>query len=316
MSFEGLKAAIEDILICPACKGSLSLANAETGVECLCCHRAYPIKEGIPVFLGDRPVAQAEERRFRDTFAAEHIQKDGQVLLELVAQHHCVSVMRKRAEVFRARLKPHQWLLDIGIGFGWHWLEQGEGAPILGVDMSLGNLSVARRLLEGNNFQVVLICADAATLPIRQGSISGLWSVQAFQHFPAPVLRDVLKELDRVLTEAFVIEIHNLNPALLLRAVYRLFGKQLHRGGKTAHMELNRLSTDEWSAVWQQFKSGKIDIRCGYSELFFHPDLRVRPRRYPVKLEQVLAAHAPSLAALFARQVWTEIRPKPLQASA
>ena len=304
---EGLKAAIEDILICPACKGSLSLANTETCVDCLRCHRAYPIKEGVVVFLGDRPVVQAEERRFRDALAAEHVQNDSRTLLELVAQHHCVPVMRRRAEAFRARLKPQEWLLDIGIGFGWHWIEQGEGAQILGIDMSLGNLSLARQLLGKNNSRVVLICADAATLPVRDRSISGLWSVQVFQHFPPDVLFSVLGELHRVLKDEFVMELYNLNPALFHRAIYRLFGKRLHCRGKVGPMELTRLSAEEWVAFWRPFRGGRTQITCGYSELFFHPDLRIRPRRYPIGFEEALVANVPRLTALFARQVQVRV---------
>lgn len=307
MSFESLRAAIENILICPVCKGALSLAKAETGVDCLNCRRVYPIKEGIPVFLVDRPIVQAEECRYRDAFAAEHLQKDDETLLELVGLHHCIPVMRKRAKVFRARLEPHQWLLDIGIGFGWHWLEQSEGAQILGIDMSLGNLRLARRLLGDRNLQVVLVCADAAVLPIRQGCISGLWSVQVFQHFPMEVLYAVLSELQRVLKDEFVIELYNLNPALLHRAIYRLFGKGLHRRGKVGPMELTRLSAAEWAALWKGFRGGRARITCGYSELFFHPDFRIRPRPYPVGLEESLVAKVPRLTAVFARQVQVSV---------
>lgn len=299
---EGLKVAIEDILVCPACKGALSLANAGTVVECLRCRRAYPIKGGIPVFFGGRPVMQAEECRFRDALAAEQIQNDRRKLLELVGQHHCVPIMQKQAEKFLARFDPREWILDIGIGYGWHWADRRTGARILGIDMSLGNLVLARHLLGEDNHRVVLACADAAALPIRERSISGLWSVQAFQHFPTEVLHSVLAELHRVLGEEFVMEIYNLNPALLLRGIYRLFGKRLHCRGKANQMELNRLSPQGWAGIWKQFRGGRHQISYGYSELFFHPDLRLRPRPYPTKLEGALVKYAPTLTALFARQ--------------
>lgn len=300
---EGLKAAIEDILVCPACKGALSLDNTGICVDCLRCHRAYPIKDGVLVFLDDRSVVQAEERRFRDALAAEYIGSDPNALLEIVAQHHCVPLMQRLAEAFHARLKSQEWLLDIGTGFGWHWIEQSEGAKILGVDMSLGNLSLARQLLGRNNPRVAFICADAATLPIRERSISGLWSVQVFQHFPPEVLHSVLAELHRVMRDEFVMELYNLNPALFHRAIYRLFGKRLHCSGKVGPMELTRLAAEEWAAFWRPFRGGRTQISCGYSELFFHPDLRIRPRRYPIGLEEALVTKVPRLAALFARQV-------------
>lgn len=313
---EALRSALHSLLVCTICRGELAAEDGLHQLRCGRCGRTFPVVDGIPVFVNDEAVLQDEERRFRDAVSAEHIRLGTQELRDVIAQHHCLPVMRDLAGRFRAGFVSQDWILDIGVGYGWHWQDSSPGARVLGIDLCLGNLQVARRLLGPGQQQVVLVCVDAASLPIRERSIAGLWSVQAFQHFPAPVLRDVLKELDRVLDESFAIEIHNLNPAWLLRAVYRLFGKRLHRGGKTAHMELNRLSADEWNAVWQQFKRGKADISCGYSELFFHPDLRLRPRRYPVKLEQALAAHAPGVAALFARQVRTQIRSKPLQASA
>lgn len=35
--------------------------------------------------------------------------------------------MRRRAERFRARLADDDWLLDIGVGYGWHWAGDGGG---------------------------------------------------------------------------------------------------------------------------------------------------------------------------------------------
>ena len=311
-----LHEALQSLLVCTLCRGNLAAENGLQRLHCGQCGRSFPVVDGIPVFVSDEAVLQGDERRFREAVAAEHVRLETPALRDVIAQHHCLPVMRGLAGRFRAGFTSEDWILDIGVGYGWHWEDSPPGAGILGVDLCLGNLRVAKHLLGSGKNLVLLVCADAASLPVRDRGIAGVWSVQAFQHFPAPVLRDVLKELDRVVGKAFAIEMHNLNPAWLLRAVYRLFGKELHRGGKTAHMELNRLSAEEWHAVWRQFRSGATEIRHGYSELFFHPDLRVRPRRYPVKLEQTLAAWAPGLAALVARQVRTEIRPKPLQTSA
>ena len=39
-----------DILACPVCKTSLSLAGAEK-LKCFTCNRSYPIRDGIPILL-------------------------------------------------------------------------------------------------------------------------------------------------------------------------------------------------------------------------------------------------------------------------
>lgn len=41
------------ILVCPQCKGALTLKPAETGFICSACRLSYPVREGIPVMLVD-----------------------------------------------------------------------------------------------------------------------------------------------------------------------------------------------------------------------------------------------------------------------
>ena len=149
----------------------------------------------------------------------------------------------------------------------------------------------------------MLVCADAAALPIRDRAISGVWSVQAFQHFPQKVFHKALSELRRVLRDEFVAEIYYLNPAWLHKVIYRLFGKRLHWRGKLGAMEWNLLSEKEWINVWGQFRGGRPEISSGYSELFFHPKFHLGPLAYPLRLERALATYAPKLAGLFARQM-------------
>jgi uncharacterized protein YbaR (Trm112 family) len=45
-----------DILVCPACRGDLEY-EPDVRFTCKACHRAYPIRNGIPIMLID----EAEE---------------------------------------------------------------------------------------------------------------------------------------------------------------------------------------------------------------------------------------------------------------
>lgn len=45
-----------DILVCPHCKGALTLTQKEDGLICNACKLHYPIKEGIPVMLVDEAI--------------------------------------------------------------------------------------------------------------------------------------------------------------------------------------------------------------------------------------------------------------------
>lgn len=296
-----LAQAVEDVLVCPTCRGKLIL-EGNRSLICTGCQRYYSIKNGVPIFLSSEISLQDQEKLFRDTIAADHINRSRDDLIGLVGEHHCIPVMRSYAENFRSRLSPESWMIDVGIGYGWHWSDMvDKKVRIVGIDMSLGNLLIAKSILaEGSN--VLLICADASELPIRDRSISGLWSVQTIQHFPDAVFQRFQRELNRIMSKSFIMEIFNLQPAVLHRLIYRLLGKHLHCHGHTGRWELNRLSRVEWINKWRAFRPGQANMNFRYSELFFHPDLHVRPDRYPVKLEQFISMNLYCLASLFARQ--------------
>ena len=42
-----------DILVCPQCKGGVTLLADESCLTCAACALKYPIQEGIPVMLVD-----------------------------------------------------------------------------------------------------------------------------------------------------------------------------------------------------------------------------------------------------------------------
>jgi len=48
-----------EILVCPACQAKLEMKPDETALKCVECHRAYPIRDEIPVMLIDE--AKIEE---------------------------------------------------------------------------------------------------------------------------------------------------------------------------------------------------------------------------------------------------------------
>jgi hypothetical protein len=305
--------AIEEVLACPVCKGKLVLTDEGASLGCTSCQAAYPVLDGIPMLLPPDLLAQEEERRYRDAVAEKFLRSDRLQLLEEVGRHHSIAVMLKKSREFLQKFQPHDWILDLGIGWGWHWDRDDLNVKILGVDMSSRNLILAKHLL-GNNDQVVLVCADGALLPVRDRTISGAWSVQVFQHFPPQVLDRVQTELARVLKEdVFAMEIYNLNPPLIHKLIYRLLGRKIHLRGKLGEMVLNRFSAREWREIWQNFRRGNVEISHSYSELFFHPEFRLQPQCYPMKLEHWLARRLPGLAAVFARQVQVrlEVRQAP-----
>jgi uncharacterized protein YbaR (Trm112 family) len=45
-----------DILVCPKCKGDLTLTEQQDGLICSACKLRYPIKDDIPVMLIDEAI--------------------------------------------------------------------------------------------------------------------------------------------------------------------------------------------------------------------------------------------------------------------
>jgi uncharacterized protein YbaR (Trm112 family) len=45
-----------DILVCPLCKEEVRMTPEENGLQCVKCHRIYPIEDDIPIMLVDESI--------------------------------------------------------------------------------------------------------------------------------------------------------------------------------------------------------------------------------------------------------------------
>ena len=52
-----LDARVLEILCCPACREALTERPDHSALECVACHRVYPIVDGIPNLLVDEAAA-------------------------------------------------------------------------------------------------------------------------------------------------------------------------------------------------------------------------------------------------------------------
>lgn len=50
-----------EILVCPKCKGDLTLTSNQDGLICKSCQVKYPIKDDIPIMLIDEAIPLTEE---------------------------------------------------------------------------------------------------------------------------------------------------------------------------------------------------------------------------------------------------------------
>src|SRR5208337_492206 len=198
---------------------------------------------------------QKKERVIRDQVAQNYASASVDELLQVLGLHHCIPVMQRRAGNFRQRFSSNCLILDVGGGWGWHW-RNTTGPIVLLIDFSLENLLVAKRLLSEEN-RVVLIWGDASHLPIRSRTISGVWSAQATQCFPHPVMELFLSELRRVLQpEYFSLEIYNVNQNWLTKLGHGLAKRIMQKRGQSNGVGGELIDKKALLAWFQPFRPG------------------------------------------------------------
>ncbi|OIP29563.1 hypothetical protein AUK22_03030 [bacterium CG2_30_54_10] len=58
-----IKKELLEILACPACHGEIVHDEERDTLDCLKCHRRYPIKDDIPVMLIDEATIPEEKKK-------------------------------------------------------------------------------------------------------------------------------------------------------------------------------------------------------------------------------------------------------------
>ena len=142
-----------------------------------------------------------------------------------------------------------------------------------------------------------LVCEPGCATANSRGVLKPLKRAISWLSLAEPLgnPRKVQTELDRVLRNKFVMEI------------YKFESRLVAEGALSPQRIMSGLSAAEWTDVWRMFRPGRVQISHGYSELLFHPDFRLQPRRYPMKREHALDTCAPKLAGLVARQVHVRV---------
>lgn len=289
-----------NIVCCPACCSGLSLSDVGT-VVCSRCGVSYSIVNGILCLLPARESQQKEEKKLREAVAKEHGAADSERIMSAIIQHHCVPVMSRRASQFRSKIKDNEWIIDLGCGTAYYWRSALIGGKLLLLDFVLDNLLSAQKLLKGQP-NIFYVQADATCLPIRSNAITGLWSVQVTQHFPQEVMDEFIKSLERVLKGTYLVEIYNLNPSKWVRWVYAVRKRKFHLKGMQGLVLINKLDGKELVNLWRPFvKSGRMWI--DYSEIFFHPDLRLRSQNHFVLFCENILNKWKWFASFFSRQI-------------
>jgi SAM-dependent methyltransferase len=279
--------------------GSLGLV---AGQKTVLTARIAAILDGLPLeadgIYSSGPtilVEQTDEVREREAVATRPYPD----LLAEVARHHSIRVMDAEVRRFLDRLPVDAVIVDVGGGWGWHWRRLGVELPhvcVVLVDLVRANLRRAADLLGRLvNDQVFLVHGDATSLPLPAAVFDGYWSVQALQHIPS--FARTVEEAVRVLRRGGHFACYALNRSPLMAAAYRLTGRTYHvRGKRPGGFYLARGSTEEARIVRRVFGS---PVTTRYSELLFHPDLKLHTGR-STSWTGSLDAHLSTRIRLFA----------------
>jgi SAM-dependent methyltransferase len=202
---------------CPRCRGGL--AAGSDGLQCAGCGARYPVIAGLADLRLPGPSAIDAEV---DAEQAARLAQEADVLpLDELIRRALSSrspeqwsaprlLLRTRQSLQapeRLRGELHEWLrpcaegggpvLDAGCGFGGLIAAAGaEGIEMIGVDASLLNLVVARRLIEERGRPARLAAALVEHLPLADGSVAGVVSLDVVEHVASPAV--FVREIVRV----------------------------------------------------------------------------------------------------------------------
>ena len=222
----------------------------------------------------EQSLLQLREVEIRETGALS-APDDIDGLMRLVSRHHSVEVMKCEIRKFIDSVPFGGIILDVGAGWGWHWIGISNYRPDLLVcvlDFSMQSLLRAKKVLakeSPNSF--IYICGNALDLKFASESINGYWSVQTLQHVDS--FEIAISEAHRVLVHGSQFASYSLNSQPVVRSLYNLLGRSYIVNGEYSEgINLSRASKDQFTVVQQIFGA---PIEARYSEILFSPEILI-----------------------------------------
>jgi ubiquinone/menaquinone biosynthesis C-methylase UbiE len=217
---------------------------------------------------------QQNEKSVRDQLATVPLMTENEIL-KFVAEHHSFEVMQYELKKFIQKIPTGGVLIDVGTGFGWHWVELSKHRPDLVlflVDFSYASLLLAKRLLNDKCVnQTFFICGDAMDLPFEEGSVDAYWSVQTLQHVPS--WQRAISEAHRILKKDSMFANYSLNNQKIVEWMYKKIKRNYIVDGEyIPGINLVRANNEQRKIIERCFGT-PVEVR--YSEVLYSPELLI-----------------------------------------
>jgi SAM-dependent methyltransferase/uncharacterized protein YbaR (Trm112 family) len=213
-------------LVCPVCREALE--HGDHGLACDPCDRVFPVIDGIPdLRVAPDPWIGLEDDRakaLRVLDEAEGLDFEGHVRAywQLTPATATYQAERFVQHVLSAASRSHEWLsgheCEAGPG-GRPWLDLGCGTAdlaeaagdrtVVGVDIAMRWLVIARRRLLDRGLPAHLVCANAEALPFGPASFSRALSLGMVEH--CENFETVAGEAHRVLSPGAAFHLRTTN---------------------------------------------------------------------------------------------------------
>jgi ubiquinone/menaquinone biosynthesis C-methylase UbiE len=186
---------------CPNCSGGKLQAGTEI-LECKACHTRYPIRNGIVDMAGDDPneVITPFQRIMQTPLVVYIYEKLWRRIGYYLASSRAFS--KEMETVLQLGKDQNTTLvLDLACGTGVFTrpLAEQSGELVVGLDLSWPMLKQARRLMQREGIQnILLVRATAFSLPFADGAVPYVNCCGALHLFDRP--GDALKEIRRILS--------------------------------------------------------------------------------------------------------------------
>ena len=132
-------------------------------------------------------------------------------------------IQMQRLRFAKKYIKKGDTVLDIGCGDGFLTNALSSACEeVTGIDASLTGISLSQSMID--NSKIYLACGLAGNLPFKGNAFDVVTLFEVIEHIPVTSLKDVMKEIKRVLKEEGMLIVTTPNPRNLRN---RILGKNM-----------------------------------------------------------------------------------------